>query len=683
LNKRTSINSNINLRLHKEKEMADFRKWLFAFAVVALVLGLQVPANAQFGNTPAFTCTANAGVPPIVRSEGVTELVGDLLLNCTGGTPTAAGAAIPLSNIQIFLNTNVTSRLMNSANLSEAILTIDEPFPAGQPPVPATAQSVVGAAQTQLACQAINSTNCAINGVGAIVGTTGPVGANGPYSGTAGHYNVFQGFQNGVNSVAWLGVPIDSPGTNPANQLNTRVIRITNVRANACLLGVSSTLIPTQIVMYISVNGSQQVTINNPQQTVAFIQPGLVTSSGTNNFSQCNNLNAYTVGLTTSSSSNGVAAGPTYITATEGFASSFKVRSYDQVVNASFTTPRTGSSPSLQNVLGFPYNTESGFVSAASGLITGGTGSGAVGLADTGTQITVGFTGIGAGVSLFAPSVIYMYPTGASSTCSIASTGCSVNPTGVAVLVSGTSGTTSIATPNAGGTTTSIGFGNVTVSGTTASVTYEVVASNVNVLEALVIPVWTGFISNTTQSLPGLGQSSGTVNFAPLSASPTATTGPIPRFCQPHTAGNLFAINICSCNLLFPFVTNQAGFDTGVAIANTSLDPFGTATQAGTVKLNYYGGTTGGGAAPAAQTSTSVAAGTELVFTLSNGGDHGIAATPGFQGYIIAQAQFQYCHAFAFISDLGAQRLAEGYLAIQLDAVTLNRTGVTGENKGN
>ena len=66
-------------QLHKEKEMADFRKWLFAFAVVALMLGLQVPANAQgFGTAPAFACVANAGVPPIVRAEGVTELVGDL-----------------------------------------------------------------------------------------------------------------------------------------------------------------------------------------------------------------------------------------------------------------------------------------------------------------------------------------------------------------------------------------------------------------------------------------------------------------------------------------------------------------------------------------------------------------------------------------------------------------------------
>ena len=60
----------------------------------------------------------------------------------------------------------------------------------------------------------------------------------------------------------------------------------------------------------------------------------------------------------------------------------------------------------------------------------------------------------------------------------------------------------------------------------------------------------------------------------------------------------------------------------------------------------------------------------------------GLQPVPGFTGYMIAIAKFQYCHGFAFISDLGAQKLAEGYLAIQLDiygGTGLNRTGVIGE----
>jgi hypothetical protein len=551
----------------------------------------------------------------------------------------------------------------------------------------------------QLACAAINSTNCAITGVGAtgvVANGSGPIGVNGPYNGSTGHYNIFQGFQNGVNSVAWLGVPIDAPGTNSANQLNTRVIRITNVRANACLLGVSSTLIPTQIVMYISVNGSQQVTINNPQQTVAFIQPGLVTSLTTGSFNQCNNLNAayITAGGTTS----GTVGGPLYLTATEGFASSFKVRSYAQVSSgtAGATLDKlpggaTDSTVNYQNIPGFSYNTESGFVATPAlgpGATGWGLGGGAVGLADQGTELTFSLAGIGAGVNVLVPTTIGLFPTGASATCVSNNIPSGCVQTGTAILVAGSSGTTYAVSGTNAGT-----YAIISVSGTTASLTYEVIGANPNVLEQAVVPLYPAFISNTSQNLPGLGQITAAVNFAPLSATPTAAVygTAIPRFCQPHPVANFFAINICSCNLLFPFVTNQAGFDTGIAIANTSLDVYGTSTQAGIVTLSYFGNTTGGGAAPAAQKSQVVTAGSELVFTLSNGGNLGIAATPGFQGYLIAQANFQWCHAFAFISDLGAQKLAEGYLAIQLDlpvvsvstgAVGLWRTGVGGENMG-
>jgi hypothetical protein len=309
---------------------------------------------------------------------------------------------------------------------------------------------------------------------------------------------------------------------------------------------------------------------------------------------------------------------------------------------------------------------------------------------------------VGAGTSIFAPSVVPLVLAGSCasnflSTC--------VTSGGYAVLVTGTDangngGALSTGTP---GAFTAAGTGPfaplcqasssstfcstpataITVSGNSGVVVYEIVQANPNAIEQLVVPINTAFISNTGSNLPGLGQLTQTTQFAPQSTVATASSSaPIPRFCPGKPASNFIAINSCSCNLLFPFVTNQAGFDTGVAIANTSLDIYGTAPQAGTVTLNYFGGTTGGGAAPAAQTSQSVPAGQELVFTVSNGGGFGITATPGFQGYIIAAAKFQYCHGFAFISDLGAQKLAEGYLAIGLDTSGLNRTGQTGEVQG-
>ncbi|HME08702.1 MAG TPA: hypothetical protein VKG25_16720 [Bryobacteraceae bacterium] len=629
--------------------MADFRKWLIAFAAVALLLSLGTPANAQLTN---FSCIATAGNPPLVRSEGVTELVGDVQLQCTGGTPTSVNQPIPESNFQIFLNTNVTSRIINSTtNLSEALILIDDPYTTNPvPPLGQSEPSTAGATTQQTACQAINQTNCAI------LGTGGGTGAAGPYKGSAGgatNFNIFQGYQvpGLTNSISWLGVPIDAPGSTA-----TRTIRITNVRANACNLagGTTTSLIPTLITMYIAVNGSQQVTISNPTLTVGYIQQGLTSSNKTASYTQCNSLNLSFLGL-----SGGVTAGSISLNAQEGFASSWKVRNWSQIQSQAAGTVITSSSGTVyQNVPGFAYNTESGFVANPSGGGSGfGLATGSVGLADTGTQLQFNFAGVGAGISLFVPTTLtFSAQTGGYGT---------LTP-GYAVLVGGAPG------------------GAVSISGTTASVTYEVLSSYASVLEQATLGVTVAYVSNTTNNLPGLSTAQASVNFAPLSSVPTASSSaPIPRFCQPYPLKNLFTINICSCNLLFPFVTNTNGFDTGVAIANTTLDPYGTALQQGIVTLYYYGTSTGGAAAPSPQKTTSVAAGTEVVFTLSGGGDHGVTATPGFQGYMISIANFQYCHAFAFISDMGSQKLAEGYLAIQLDIPGLNRTGVAGENEGN
>jgi len=95
--------------------MADFRKWFYALAVVALLAGFTVPVSAQ---APPFQCVANAGVPPIVRAEGYTELVGDLTLNCNGGVPTPAGITVPPVNVTILLSTNITSKLLTGSGFN-------------------------------------------------------------------------------------------------------------------------------------------------------------------------------------------------------------------------------------------------------------------------------------------------------------------------------------------------------------------------------------------------------------------------------------------------------------------------------------------------------------------------------------------------------------------------------------
>src|SRR5947209_8248175 len=103
--------------------MVDFRKWFPALAVATL---FAATASAQV--TPTLSCFSNAASTPLIRAEGLSELVGDVVLNCTGGVPTPAGQLVPLVNLQVFLNTNVTSRLVADP-LSEALVIIDDPAP--------------------------------------------------------------------------------------------------------------------------------------------------------------------------------------------------------------------------------------------------------------------------------------------------------------------------------------------------------------------------------------------------------------------------------------------------------------------------------------------------------------------------------------------------------------------------
>lgn len=659
--------------------MVDFRKWLLAFAATALLFGLGTSAYAQ--GATAFVCQATAGNPNIVRAEGVTELVGDLVLNCTGGAPTAVGVPIPLSTVQISLNTNVTSRLTGGGfadgNVTESLLTVDEPFPTGTP-FPSSAVPVLGAAP-QLGCLANGTTNCEIPGSGVALN----FGVNGPYNGSAGHYNMFQGIANGgPNQINWQGVPIDAPGT-----AGSRILRITNVRANASQLSPGSSLVPTTITELIGISGGETIIINGPLQTVALIEKGL-NSSATPGivYQQCNNLNAFLLG--SRASSNGVATAPYsfQLTASEGFGAAFKAVAFYQSVSGSLFYG--------QNVLGASYNTESGFIPGSSAPGLDQTGR-IIGLADTATEIQFTVTGIPSGVQLFVPNTVFLVGPGGTQTFTSGTntpvwnnetTGQEGAPSSATLLTATT--VISDLNPPQAPPSTSV-FTQVPVSGTSTTFTYVINSANPNIVESLIVPVEASYLtSSSTVPLPGTVSAS--VNFAPLAGSTQQgeASGPIPRFVQPYGPTTIFTISPCTCNLLFPFVSNIAGFDTGIAIANTSSDPYGTASQTGAVNLYYYGSTSGGGAAPPMATSQPVSGGQELIFTLSNGGNFGVPATPGFEGYIIAQSDFQFCHGFAFISDVGAQKLAEGYLAISLDYPVYGLRGTPanttsfGENMG-
>jgi hypothetical protein len=99
-------------------------------------------------------------------------------------------------------------------------------------------------------------------------------------------------------------------------------------------------------------------------------------------------------------------------------------------------------------------------------------------------------------------------------------------------------------------------------------------------------------------------------------------------------------------------VVNQGGFDTGIAISNTSTDPIGTPPATGACTLSAFGAN-----APAPVVIKPIATGTSYTALASD-------LFPGFSGYMFALCNFQFAHGFAFISDAGARNFATGYLAL-------------------
>jgi hypothetical protein len=176
--------------------------------------------------------------------------------------------------------------------------------------------------------------------------------------------------------------------------------------------------------------------------------------------------------------------------------------------------------------------------------------------------------------------------------------------------------------------------------------------------------VWVIYTASPGTNSPALATATVNGSYAPTSTVTTPANGTVPRFADTSTAQNIFTIVPCVTNLLFPYLTSQGGFDTGIAISATSTDPFGTSPQSGTCTLNWYGAAfTGATPTPVVNSGTSFTA--LLSSTLSS-------VTGGFSGYMIAQCRFQFAHGFAFISDLGARNLAMGYLALIIPDVAAN-----------
>jgi len=659
--------------------MADFRKWLYAFAGVTLLTGLTVPASAQISSLMQCAGSANN---PLIRAEEYTSLAGDVFISCTGGAPTLVGTSIPKATITVFVtNTAITSKLTqvtDDPNWDETLLIMDEAGSSTSPNGLLNCGSATAPFETTPADLTCNITSAAGNGTG-------------NYTGVAGRPNVFQGrvVDNSFGqAIQFIGVPIDPPGSTPIPPATTapvRTMRITNLRVNSVALNVynlGNSFSLTTINTTVSFNGTnfggnQIVNVQNGTVRIGLVvsgntnaasTPDLIGSAAT--FLQCNAVAGYTTNS---------------ILLTEGFPTAFKVRNFAQIIangnppgipgqfyqwngGTSITSPDIN-----QNVPNALYNTETGInydplllnpaTNPPAGTGTNGvapvgtafnsgtdvTGITSAGEVSQGTRFAIRFSGIPAGSNPSVPLAVDL------ETGSIAAD----TDTGTLVMVCGTDahgygGTTAACA--ATGAVAGTSLINLDANGN-GIVVYEVAFSDPNALEFANVIVYVNPTINLNANPPVGGTPqvgvTGTAiaSFAPYYATSTPGVGaaqlltsayPIPRFVDnplPTPPVSLFTYGKCACDLLFPYVVGNSAINTSIVVANTSLDPCGGTTCAagftaqpqsghvtfwffGTADFNYnpstFGSATGPGTVIASQTTTSlVPPGSYVAFVIS------------------------------------------------------------------
>jgi len=540
-----------------------------------------------------MACTASAPTPTTMRSTGTTELAGELILTCRGGTPVTAGA-FPQVNISIFFNAAITSRITVPASGAtpasvEAVMIVDTPTAAEQRPC-------------------LTST-------------------------CANTDNVFQGRYDSFNSLSWVGIPVNPPGPNA-----DRILRIRNIRMNATSIPSTGGL----ALAFVSISGPQvSSTLTNPQQTLANVRPGIgydirttgdVGLTGPISLTACN---SYNIDLAANNAATGFSTpgGRTMLVKfTEGFGAAFKKR------NAATTLAEPQAAFSQDNPA-ITHNTESGFNNLTFPTTNGWN---RVGVADSGTILRAVFTNVPAGVKIFV---------GTRESVS----GSTLDSNGVPITKARlTASPGSPFTPLAADSTIDGGLKLVPATG---EVSWEVLETDTAVGESVSFVVVLAY-SNNPQ--PAANTISTTGGYAPQNAAATATTAdPIPRFLGLSTPVPMVSLNACRTTLLFQFLTNQAGFDTGVAVSNTSRDTLGTAAQTGRCTATFFptpSNPTTQAQFPALSSPT-LAGGEQWTFTVSG-------TRAGFQGYMMVGCDFQFAHGYAFISDFGSKNLAQGYQAL-------------------
>jgi uncharacterized protein (TIGR03437 family) len=389
-------------------------------AAAFLLFGFSALSHAQVafgggGGAGNFTCAANVANPTQVRAEGHSELLGDIVIVCTGGAQLITGGPVPTANITVTLaNTYVTSRIFDSSGRSEAMLLVDEPgtdIVAGAP---------VGSGFPMTECLVGGTAplvGAAAGGCTQTIGTaTPPFGLPTVYSAVSATGTVINAYQgviaSGSNQVVFNGIAILPPVT-PGY---ARVFRVTNVRADAAVAASGG----ASIVAGVTIGGG--IPLSGTVLTVANIFNGLSSPSVRN---ASNSAAASSMSL-----SQCVPAGLTpgaVLRFPEGFATNFKTRIAPTSTLSGAATPRNSTvtaSVFRQNVPGLVYSgSESDFIFDVPG--------GTAGLADFGSRLKATFSNLPAGVNIYV-STTNINPLGNSGVNPAAGTNLTAPATAVA-----------------------------------------------------------------------------------------------------------------------------------------------------------------------------------------------------------------------------------------------------------
>jgi hypothetical protein len=155
--------------------------------------------------------------------------------------------------------------------------------------------------------------------------------------------------------------------------------------------------------------------------------------------------------------------------------------------------------------------------------------------------------------------------------------------------------------------------------------------------------------------------------------------------------GTIATLGDCVTNLLFPFTTNQVGFDSNIQISNMSADklafPSGGATaQSGTCTLTYYptdlttqtSSAAGAAGTPSQFTTPSIPAGGAYSFAQST------STFKGQSGYMFAVCRFLDAHGFSYVVNgtPTTGTISQGLLALVIPNASISTGRLANPNAG-